>query len=207
MRKHFPDCPICGSKKGYGGSPFFSRVQCNECKGEWLVYDDGLELKEVSTSRWDGELLNKKFSFKFWGEIREPPEEMPQASKINVVGERTFFPIVYVDGHPNYKSGEMGYIVLKPGNIAFKPLTSSQNKKDMDVPVEQVRDIALRDGEYLEITYEHSACALGVLLFKLEGAARKKLHDIESLLKPLVSEATLSRMIRIRMLQAGARLK
>lgn len=206
MKKHFPNCPICGSKKGYVGSPFFSRVQCDECKGEWLVYDDGLELKEVSTSRWDGELLNHKFSFRFWKEIREPPQEMPNVSKIDVAGERTFFPIVYVDGHPDYKNGEMGYIVLRPENIAFKPLASSENK-EMDIPVGKVRNIALRDGEYLEITYEHSLSALGVLLFKLEGAAKRKASDLETFLMPLVSEGTLSRMVRIHMMQAGGKRK
>lgn len=72
MQKYFPKCPICGSEKGYRPSVFYPNVQCRLCKAEWLLHEDGLELKGAPEKEFDRRLLNKKKTFQFWGAAEAP---------------------------------------------------------------------------------------------------------------------------------------
>ena len=58
MQKHLPKCPICESERGYKLSAFYPNIQCKSCKAEWLVFNDGLELKGTSTEGWDKKRLD-----------------------------------------------------------------------------------------------------------------------------------------------------
>jgi flagellar protein FlaI len=81
LKELFPNCPICGSSKGYEKAK--DRVRCKSCKAEWIVQEDGMELKKASKLKWDREFLNEKHPFEFWTGLRgsAKEEEKKEAEK------------------------------------------------------------------------------------------------------------------------------
>jgi hypothetical protein len=144
MKKLFPKCPICKSEEGYEFSVFYPNVQCKSCKAEWLLFEDGMELKGVSEQEWDRELLNKRYAFEFWKKLEKKIME-PKIS------EKVFSPMDYMDGHTDYRKPAIGYIILKPDSLAYKTSEGSLNKMDIQIPIEKFKGIEIRTGK--EITF------------------------------------------------------
>ena len=191
MHKYFPKCPICGSERGYELSAFYPNVQCKSCKAEWLIFEDGLELKGTSRQGWDKELLNKKYPFKFWKELKRP--ELPEP----LMKEKIFAPMDYLGGHTDYKERAIGYILLRTDSIWYKTSEGSLNKFDIEIPIEKFKGIEIRTGkeitffrwwligplsilfkekkEYLVLTYEDSFGMLQRMVFDFHN--QKKMVD------------------------------
>ena len=201
MQKHFPKCPICESEKGYALSAFYPHVQCKLCRAEWLVFDDGLELKGTSKKGWDRELLHKKYPFKFWKELDR--SKLPEP----LITEKIFAPMDYLGGHIEYKERAIGYILLRPDSIWYKTSEGSLNKFDVEIPVEKFKGIEIRTGkeitflrwfligawsilfkekkEYLVLTYEDSFGMLQRMVFDFHNQRKmvNELIDLVSYLK------------------------
>jgi len=202
MRKHFSKCPICETDKGYVLSAFYPNVQCKSCKAEWLLFDDGMELKGTSREGWDRELLEKKYSFQFWKALKRPEPKLV---------EETYAPMCYVGGHSDYRDMAMGYILLKPDSITFKTEGISFIEMDLEIPIKQVKGIEVNTGreitfqrwfligawsilfkkktEYLVLTYEDSFGMLQRLVFEPEGDAKRKIHDLVNLVRSLTKHS------------------
>jgi len=67
---------------------------------------------------------------------------------------------------------------------------------DLEIPIKQVRGIDVEKRKYLKLTYEYSTGALRDLVFELDGDAKRKIHDLVQLVKPLITKEIMIRMIR-----------
>lgn len=190
MHKYFPKCPICGSEKGYGPSVFYPNVKCKSCKAEWLLYEDGMELKGKSVLGWDKTLLNEKHPLKFWKKLKRPKQKRPKKPKFV---KKTYSPIFYISGHPGYKNRTIGYILLKPESIAFKTGSGSLYQMDLEIPIKQVREIGIEKTKYLVLTYENSVGAIRDLVFKPDGGAKRRIYDLVGLVKPLIRKEAMGK--------------
>lgn len=193
MQRLFPKCPICGSEEGYRLSAFYPNVQCKTCMADWLLHEDGMELKGTSNQGWDEKLLNKKLPFEYWRELVKPgPKE------IEIV-EKEFGPMTFVGGsadlgtieysraETDYKSPAFGFLALKTESIEFKTIEGSIHKMQLKIPIEKVRDVCFKTGkditflryaligswafllkkrrQFLELTYEDSSSTFKHLFF------------------------------------------
>jgi hypothetical protein len=147
MARLFPECPVCKSKEGYRLSVFYPNIQCVSCKAEWLLYEDGLELKAESKEGWGDDLLGKKFPFEFWKEpkLRFSPKEE------SILKERIFAPMDYMGGHMEYRKPAIGYILVAPEAISYEAGEGSLNKMNVHIPIEDFKGIEVRTSE--EITF------------------------------------------------------
>ena len=203
MKKLFPKCPICGSEEGYKSSAFYPNIQCRTCMAEWLLYEDGMELKGTSDQRWDEKLLNKKFPFEYWKTLKtmEPKIIEPQIS------EKIFAPMDYLGGHTDYRKPAIGYIILKPDRLAYITSEGSLNKMNIQIPLETFKGTEIRTGkeitflrwfligawsilfkekkEYLVLTYEEKSGMLQHLVFDFHNQRKMvdQLIDLVTYLK------------------------
>jgi hypothetical protein len=111
LQKIFPRCPVCKSTESYEPSPFYPNVMCKSCQAELVLHENGLELKRASKLKWDEELLNKKYPFDFWKNLKAPEMQ---------IVERIFAPMDYVGGNPYYRNPVIGYIKLKSDGLTYK---------------------------------------------------------------------------------------
>ena len=198
MHVYFPKCPICGSEKGYVLSAFYPNVQCKVCKAEWLLYEDGMELKRASREEWDQEYLNKKYDFEFWSRLKRHVLELV---------EKTYAPMAYVGGHTDYRDRAFGYMVVKPDTIIFNTEGISRVEMSIEIPIRKVKGIEVKTRKeitaerwfligvwtvyfkkktkYLTLTYEDSYGMLQHLVFEPEGDAKRKMNDLLSLVRSL----------------------
>ena len=193
MQRLFPKCPICGSEEGYRLSAFYPNIQCENCMADWLLHEDGMELKGTSNQRWDEKLLNKKLPFEYWRELVKPGQK-----EIEIV-EKEFGPMTFVGGtadlgtieysraETDYKSPAFGFLALKTEFIEFKTIEGSTHKMQLKIPIEKVRDVCFKTGkditflryaligswafllkkrrQFLELTYEDSSSTFKHLFF------------------------------------------
>jgi hypothetical protein len=194
IRKLFPRCPICKSKKGYKPSTFIPDVRCRSCGAEWTLHENGLELKRVSKKQWDAELLDKKYPFDFWKNLRVPKFQ---------VKEQMFAPMDYAGGTLNYQKPAIGYILLKQDSITYKSSVGSLNKMTLKVPIEKIRGLNIRttneitstigagsilfkaNTEFLVLTYKNQTRKLQHMIFDFHGQKKSvdELRDLVSYLK------------------------
>jgi hypothetical protein len=160
---------------------------------DWLLHEDGMELKGTSNQGWDEKLLNKKLPFEYWRELVKPgPKE------IEIV-EKEFGPMTFVGGsadlgtieysraETDYKSPAFGFLALKTESIEFKTIEGSIHKMQLKIPIEKVRDVCFKTGkditflryaligswafllkkrrQFLELTYEDSSSTFKHLFF------------------------------------------
>ena len=147
MTRLFPECPVCKSKEGYTLSAFYPNIQCVSCKAEWVLYEDGLELKAESEQGWGKDLLDKKFPFEFWKETKlgfSPTEE-------SIVKGKIFAPMDYMGGHTEYRKPAIGYILVAPESISYKAGEGSLNKMSVHISIEDFKGIEVRTSR--EITF------------------------------------------------------
>jgi hypothetical protein len=152
LRKLFPRCPICKSKRGYGPSLFYPDVKCKSCGAEWALNENGMMLKQSSKLRWDAELLNKKYPFDFWKNLRAPQFQ---------VKEQMFAPMDYVGGNHRYKKPAIGYIFLRSDSITYKTSEGSLSKMNLNIPIEKLKILDVLTAD--EIV---SSIGAGEILFK-----------------------------------------
>ena len=194
IRKLFPRCPICKSKKGYKPSLFYPNIACKSCEAEWTLHENGLELKRVSKKQWDAELLDKKYPFDFWKNLRTPKFQ---------VKEQIFAPMDYAGGTLNYQKPAIGYILLKQDSITYKSSVGSLNKMSVKVPIEKIRGLNIRttneitstigagsilfkaNTEFLVLTYKNQTRKLQHMIFDFHGQKKSvdELRDLVSYLK------------------------
>jgi len=197
MKKLFPKCPICGSEEGYKPSAFYPNIQCKTCMAEWLLHEDGMELKGTSDQGWDEKLLNGKFPFEYWKELKKPKPE---------ISEKIFAPMDYVAGHMKYRKPAIGYFLLKPDSLTYKTSDISLNKMDIQIPIEKFKGIEIRTGkeitflrwfligawsilfkkknEYLVLIYEDSSGILQHMIFDFHNKI-KMINELISLVSYL----------------------
>ena len=205
MQKLFPKCPICGSEEGYEFSAFYPDVRCRWCKAEWSIFDDGMELKRASEMGWDKELLNKKYPFKFWKELRKKGRRIIEPK----ISEKIFAPMDYMGGHTDYRKRAIGYIILTPDSLVYKTSEASLNKMDIQIPLEKFKGIEIRTGkeitflrwfligawsilfkkktEYLVLTYEDPFGMLQHMIFDFHNQ-RKMVDELITLVSYLKRE-------------------
>jgi len=76
---------------------------------------------------WDKKLLNKKYPFKFWKELRKKGRRIIEPK----ISEKIFAPMDYMGGHTDYRKRAVGYIILIPDSLAYKTSKGSLNKMNM----------------------------------------------------------------------------
>jgi len=185
MEKLFPKCPICSSEEGYRPSDFYPNIQCKTCMAEWLLHEDGMELKGMSNQSWDKGLLNRKFSYKYWeelvthGPLKQDIVKKEFGPMTFVGGSADLGPIAYERAATDYKSPAYGFLTLETDAIDFKTTEGSIHKMHLKIPLEKVRDLCFKIGkditflryaflgswalllkrrtQYLELTYEDSS--------------------------------------------------
>jgi len=194
--KLFPRCPICKSKKGYEPSTFYPNVGCKSCEAEWIVHENGLELKRTSKMQWDSELLDKKYPLDFWKNLRAPQFQ---------VKEQIFAPMDYVGGHSNYKNPAIGFILLKPDSVTYKSSEGSLHKMSLKVTIEKLKaleisatkEITLALGpksilvnsnkQYLVLSYKNHGNKLQHMIFNFHGQ-KKNVDELRILVNHLKKE-------------------
>jgi len=76
---------------------------------------------------WDKKLLNKKYPFKFWKELKKKERRIIEPK----IKEKIFAPMDYMGGHTDYRKRAIGYIILTPDSLAYKTSKGSLNKMNM----------------------------------------------------------------------------
>ena len=194
--KLFPRCPICKSKKGYDPSTFYPNVRCKSCEAEWIVHENGLELKRTSKLQWDSELLDKKYPLDFWKNLRAPQFQ---------VKERIFAPVDYVGGHSSYRNPAIGYILLKPDSIMYKSSEGSLHKMNLKIAVEKLKALEIcatqeinlalgpksilvnSNKEYMVLSYKNHGNKLQHMIFDFHGL-KKNVDELRILVSRLKKE-------------------
>jgi hypothetical protein len=207
MKKMFPKCPICGSEEGYEFSAFYPDVRCATCKAEWSIFEDVIELKRASEMGWDRSLLNKKYAFKFWKDLRKRERKIMEPKIIEAkISEKAFAPMDYIGGHTDYRKRAIGYIILNPDSLAYETSEASLNKMNIQIPLERFKGIEIRTGkeitflrwfligawsilfkkktEYLVLTYEESSGMLQHMVFDFHNQ-RKMVDELVTLVSYL----------------------
>ena len=185
MQELFPKCPICHSEEGYKLSTFYPNVQCMSCKAEWLLYEDGMELKGESEQIETRELLDHKRAFEFWKGLKLQPQEKE---------ELIVAPMDYMGGHTEYRKPAVGYILLKPDSLSYIAGEGSLNKMNVHIPIEDFKAIEIQTTkevtiarwfligawsilfkekkEYMVLTYEDKSKMLQHLIFDFHQQRR-----------------------------------
>lgn len=157
MQQLYPECPICGSKDGYEPSIFYPQITCKSCKSEWVLYPYGMKLKERKTADIWKELLNKKYSFDFWREVRKAGE--PKTSAIN----RIFAPMDYLGGTQENVALSSGYIIFKSETIvSHVGEEDSKKKQEIEIPIQKIDQIFLKDNKWLQVAGWLTLGVLGI---------------------------------------------
>ena len=196
FRKLFPRCPICKSKRGYKPSLFYPNITCRSCEAEWVLHENGLELKRVPKTQSNGDLLDKKYPFDFWKNLRIPKFQ---------VKDKMFAPMDYVGGNLHYRKPAIGFILLKPDGITYKSSVGSLNKMNVKVSIEKVRGLDVRtpdeiastiggesilfktNGELLVLTYKNQKPKLQHMIFNFHGQ-KKSVEELRELVSYLKKE-------------------
>jgi hypothetical protein len=134
LQKIFPRCPVCKSTESYEPSPFYPNVMCKSCQAELVLHENGLELKRASKLKWDEELLNKKYPFDFWKNLKAPEMQ---------IVERIFAPMDYVGGNPYYRNPVIGFIRLKFDGLMYKASEGSCHNMEVKVASKKLLDLEI----------------------------------------------------------------
>lgn len=136
LKNLFPKCPVCDSEEGYEFSVFYPNVRCKACRSEWRLYEYGMELKGISGSYGIGELLDKKYAFDFWKDLKKPAELK--------ITHRIFAPMDCMGGKPERIEPTKGYLLFKSENtLVYKGREDFLNKPEVEIHVKGIRDVTV----------------------------------------------------------------
>lgn len=119
-----------------------------------------MELKATSKTGWIRELLNKKYSFDFWKELKKP-------SNLEIK-HRIFAPMDCVGGAPEHVEPSKGYIVFRSeSTIVYVGVEKGlrwPKKMEAEIPIQGIVDVTIKTKKEFDLTsFLGRALAFGVV--------------------------------------------